>query len=182
MGVRTRQREQLGRLMPASSSDLDRRRDPRRAGALDMAFTLPYAVRMVRGHVEDVPGGLKESASTDGCTRWQARLKVVLPAARNGIFASLLFSFIFPWSDYIFVLVLTRTEVMTLTVEVTWHFGAPVEVLGQGPEHERAQDFTDFPRGRDHAALPRARHLARRGQGLRVADQAGASAPPMRVP
>jgi multiple sugar transport system permease protein len=88
------------------------------------AFNLPYVIWMMRGYFEDVPVELEESALIDGCTRWQALLRVVLPVARNGIFATAVFTFIFAWNDYIFALVLTRTEVMTFTVQVTGYFGA----------------------------------------------------------
>jgi multiple sugar transport system permease protein len=88
------------------------------------AFNLPYVVWMMRGYFDDVPIELEESALIDGCTRWQALTKVILPVARNGIFATAVFTFIFAWNDYIFALVLTRTEVTTFTVQVTAYFGA----------------------------------------------------------
>jgi multiple sugar transport system permease protein len=88
------------------------------------AFNLPYVVWMMRGYFEDVPIELEESALIDGCTRWQALTKVILPVARNGIFATAVFTFIFAWNDYIFALVLTRTEVATFTVQVMSYFGA----------------------------------------------------------
>jgi multiple sugar transport system permease protein len=88
------------------------------------AFNLPYVIWMMRGYFEDVPIELEESALIDGCTRWQALTKVVLPVARNGIFATAVFTFIFAWNDYIFALILTRTEVTTYTVQVMSYFGA----------------------------------------------------------
>jgi len=88
------------------------------------AFNLPYVIWMMRGYFEDVPVELEESALIDGCTRWQALTKVMLPVARNGIFATAVFTFIFAWNDYIFALVLTRTEVMTFTVQLSGYFGA----------------------------------------------------------
>ena len=88
------------------------------------AFNLPYVTWMMRGYFEDVPIELEESALIDGCTRWQALTKVILPVARNGIFATAVFTFIFAWNDYIFALVLTRTEVATFTVQVMSYFGA----------------------------------------------------------
>lgn len=91
---------------------------------LYVAFNVPYVVWMMRGYFEDIPVELEESALIDGCTRWQALMKVVLPVARNGIFATAVFTFIFAWNDYIFALVLTRTEVTTFTVQVMSYFGA----------------------------------------------------------
>jgi multiple sugar transport system permease protein len=88
------------------------------------AFNLPYVIWMMRGYFEDVPLELEESALIDGCTRWQALTKVILPVARNGIFATAVFTFIFAWNDYIFALVLTRSQVATFTVQVMGYFGA----------------------------------------------------------
>ena len=71
----------------------------------------------------DIPKALEESALVDGCTRWQVLWKVVFPMCRAGLFATAIFTFVFAWNDFIFALVLTRTEVTTYTVQVTHYFG-----------------------------------------------------------
>jgi hypothetical protein len=43
------------------------------------------------------------------------------------------FTFIFAWNDYIFALVLTRTEVMTFTVQATGYFGAQSTLWAPAP-------------------------------------------------
>jgi multiple sugar transport system permease protein len=106
------------------------------------AFSLPYVIWMMRGYIEDIPIELEESALVDGCTRWQVLRKVVLPMARSGLFATAVFTFVFAWNDFLFALVLTRTEVTTYTVQVTHYFGgqsnfwakiAAMSVLGTIP-------------------------------------------------
>ena len=106
------------------------------------AFSLPYVIWMMRGYIEDIPLELEESALVDGCTRWEVLWKVVLPMARCGLFATAVFTFIFAWNDFLFALVLTRTEVTTYTVQVTHYFGgqsnfwakiAAMSVLGTIP-------------------------------------------------
>ncbi|MEO8040558.1 MAG: carbohydrate ABC transporter permease [Betaproteobacteria bacterium] len=87
------------------------------------AFNLPYVIWMMRGYVNDIPKALEESALVDGCTRWQVLWKVVFPMCRAGLFATAIFTFVFAWNDFIFALVLTRTEVATYTVQVTHYFG-----------------------------------------------------------
>ncbi len=87
------------------------------------AFSLPYVIWMMRGYIEDIPLELEESALVDGCTRWEVLWKVVLPMARSGLFATAVFTFVFAWNDFLFALVLTRTEVTTYTVQVTHYFG-----------------------------------------------------------
>jgi multiple sugar transport system permease protein len=106
------------------------------------AFSLPYVIWMMRGYIEDIPLELEESALVDGCSRWKVLWKVVFPMARSGLFATAVFTFIFAWNDFIFALVLTRTEVTTYTVQVTHYFGgqsnfwskiAAMSMLGTAP-------------------------------------------------
>jgi len=106
------------------------------------AFSLPYVIWMMRGYIEDLPLELEESALVDGCTRWEVLWKVVFPMVRSGLFATAVFTFVFAWNDFLFALVLTRTEVVTYTVQVTHYFGgqsnfwakiAAMSVLGTVP-------------------------------------------------
>lgn len=106
------------------------------------AFNLPYVIWMMRGYIEDIPIELEESALVDGCTRWQVLWRIVVPMARTGLFATAVFTFVFAWNEFIFALVLTRTEVVTYTVQVTHYFGgqsnfwakiAAMSVLGSVP-------------------------------------------------
>jgi len=106
------------------------------------AFSLPYVIWMMRGYIEDIPLELEESAMVDGWTRWQVLWRVVFPMARTGLFATAVFTFVFAWNDFLFALVLTRTEVITYTVQVTHYFGgqsnfwakiAAMSVLGTLP-------------------------------------------------
>jgi multiple sugar transport system permease protein len=106
------------------------------------AFNLPYVIWMMRGYIQDIPKSLEESALVDGCTRWQVIWKVVFPMCRAGLFATAIFTFVFAWNEFLFALVLTRTEVTTYTVQVTHYFGgqsnfwtkiAAMSVLGTLP-------------------------------------------------
>jgi multiple sugar transport system permease protein len=106
------------------------------------AFNLPYVIWMMRGYIQDIPLELEESAMMDGCHRWEVLFKVVFPMARSGLFATAVFTFVFSWNDFIFALVLTRTEVVTFPVQLTHYFGgqsnfwakiAAMSVLGSLP-------------------------------------------------
>lgn len=106
------------------------------------AFNLPYVIWMMRGYIEDIPVELEESALVDGCNYWQVLRKVVFPMVRSGLFATAVFTFVFAWNDFIFALVLTRSEVTTFPVQVTHYFGgqsnfwakiAAMSVLGTVP-------------------------------------------------
>jgi multiple sugar transport system permease protein len=87
------------------------------------AFNLPYVIWMMRGYILDIPIALEQAALVDGYTRWQVLWKVVFPMCRAGLFATAVFTFVFAWNDFVFALVLTRTEATTYTVQVTHYFG-----------------------------------------------------------
>lgn len=88
------------------------------------AFNVPYVTWMMRGYIQDIPLELEQSAMVDGLSRWAVLYKVVLPMARAGLFATAVFTFIFAWNDFLFALILTKSEVVTYTVKVTGYFGS----------------------------------------------------------
>jgi multiple sugar transport system permease protein len=106
------------------------------------AFNLPYVIWMMRGYIADIPLELEESALVDGCTRWQMLWRVVFPMARSGLMATAVFTFVFAWNDFLFALILTRTDVITFPVQLTHYMGgqsnfwakiAAMSVLGTLP-------------------------------------------------
>jgi len=68
-----------------------------------VAFELPFAIFIMKGFFDGVPWDIEMSALTDGASRRQAFLRVVLPQVKNGIIAIAVFSFIRGWEEYIFV-------------------------------------------------------------------------------
>jgi multiple sugar transport system permease protein len=88
------------------------------------AFNLPYVIWMMRGYIQEVPIELEHSAMIDGLSRWQLLPKVVFPMIKGGLFATAVFTFLFAWNEFLFALVLTRSEVVTYPVQVTGYFGS----------------------------------------------------------
>jgi multiple sugar transport system permease protein len=106
------------------------------------AFALPYTVWMMRGYLQDVPVELEEAALIDGYSHLEVLWKVTVPMARNGLIATAIFAFVFSWNEFLFALILTRTEVITFTVQISQYFGpqstfwakiAAMSVLGTLP-------------------------------------------------
>ncbi|UVO35529.1 carbohydrate ABC transporter permease [Bradyrhizobium arachidis] len=95
------------------------------------AFNLPYVIWMMRGYIVDVPLELEESALVDGLNRWEVIWKVVFPMVRSGLMATSVFTFVFAWNDFLFALVLTRTEVITFPVMLTHYFGGQSNFWGK---------------------------------------------------
>jgi multiple sugar transport system permease protein len=95
------------------------------------AFNLPYVIWMMRGYIADIPIELEESALVDGCSRFSVLRKVVFPMVRPGLAATAVFTFVFAWNDFLFALVLTRTEVITFPVQLTHYFGGQSNFWGK---------------------------------------------------
>ncbi|MGF1475997.1 MAG: carbohydrate ABC transporter permease [Geminicoccaceae bacterium] len=91
---------------------------------LYVAFNLPYVIWMMRGYIQEVPVELEQSALVDGLTNWQVLWQVVMPMIRGGLFATAVFTFVFAWNDFVFALILTRSEIVTFPVQVTGYFGS----------------------------------------------------------
>ncbi len=68
-----------------------------------VGIELPFAIYIMKGFFDAVPWDIEMSALTDGASRRQAFVKVVLPQVTNGIIAISVFSFIRGWEEYIFV-------------------------------------------------------------------------------
>ncbi|MDR7420635.1 MAG: carbohydrate ABC transporter permease [Armatimonadota bacterium] len=65
---------------------------------------LPFALFVMKGFFDGIPWDIEMSALIDGASRLRAWYTVLLPQVRNGIGAIAMFSFLWGWTDYIFVL------------------------------------------------------------------------------
>lgn len=80
-------------------------------------FTLPLSVLLLRSYLDTVPQEMEEAAFVDGCTRWTALRKVVLPVVTPAIVSVGVYAFITGWSQqFVLALVLIQdTELMPIT-------------------------------------------------------------------
>ncbi len=82
-----------------------------------LAFLLPFTIWTLRGFVINVPVELEEAAMVDGCTRFQAFVRVVLPLILPGLVATSIYAFIQAWNEYVIAYVLlSDSERQTITV------------------------------------------------------------------
>lgn len=88
------------------------------------AFTLPFSIWMVRSFIEEVPAELEGAAMIHGMGQFKAFLTITLPLIKGGVLATALFIFILNWSEFLFALVLTSGNVVTVTVQVATYVSA----------------------------------------------------------
>lgn len=85
---------------------------------------VPFAIFQLRAAFEAIPVDLEEAAMVDGATRFQAFLKVALPAARPAIAVTALFAFMSAYNEYILAAtLLSREEMFTLPVALKRYIG-----------------------------------------------------------
>ena len=74
-------------------------------------FNLPFVIWMMKGYFQELPKDLEESAMVDGDTRMGAFRRVILPLAAPGLAATSMFTLILSWNEFLFALIITKTEV-----------------------------------------------------------------------
>ena len=85
-----------------------------------ITFVIPFCTWMLKGFFDTVPLSLDEQATIDGCSRWGAFFKVVLPIVKPGLAATAIFSFILSWNEFLFASVfLTKYDKWVLSVGLT---------------------------------------------------------------
>ena len=94
-------------------------------------FNLPYVIWMLRSYLDGVPAEIEESALVDGSTRLGAIWRITLPMVLPGLIATATFGFIFSWTEFLFAVVFTRTNAVTLPVTIAGYYGAQGAIWGQ---------------------------------------------------
>lgn len=83
---------------------------------VNLSIVMPFAVWMIKGFIDGIPIDTEEAALVDGSTRAQVIRNVVLPMAAPGIVTAGIFCFIVSWNDFLFALILTTNDAVTLPV------------------------------------------------------------------
>jgi ABC-type glycerol-3-phosphate transport system permease component len=79
-----------------------------------VSFAAPFCVWMLRGHFLAIPTDLDEAALVDGCGPFAAFWRVVLPLTMPGVVATAMFAFLVGWNEFLFALVLTTDQKMSV--------------------------------------------------------------------
>ena len=99
-------------------------------GNLQSTHSIPFAVYLLTNFFVTVPRDLDEAALIDGCSRWGALLRVILPVAIPGVIAAALFVFIQSWNNFLFAFMFTSSEsVRTLPVLLRGFVGGEAGVF-----------------------------------------------------
>ena len=81
-----------------------------------LAFSMPFAIWMLRGFVAAVPVELEEAATLDGASRFRFLWQVLFPLVAPGLVATSVLAFIHAWNDFLFAktFIISAAENQTL--------------------------------------------------------------------
>ncbi len=83
------------------------------------SFILPLTVWVMRGYFTSVPKSLEWSAQVDGCNWFQVFWRIFLPVSAPGLIAAAIFTFLVPWNEFLFALILVpRADVQTAPLAI----------------------------------------------------------------
>ena len=83
---------------------------------VNLALVMPFAIWMIKGFIDGIPIDTEEAALVDGSTRLQVIRNIVLPLAAPGLITSGIFCFIIAWNEFLFALILTNKDAVTLPI------------------------------------------------------------------
>ena len=83
-----------------------------------LIITVPFAVWMIKGFIQELPHELEEAAMIDGCSQLGVIRLITLPLIAPGLVITALFCFIWSWNDFMFALILTRNRALTIPVAI----------------------------------------------------------------
>ncbi|BFU43314.1 carbohydrate ABC transporter permease [Krasilnikovia sp. MM14-A1004] len=95
-----------------------------------LAFAMPFAVWTLRGFLSTIPVELEEAAMVDGCGRFGAFVRVVLPLLLPGLIATSIYTMILAWNEFMLTyFLISSPDNYTLPLWLT-HF-----TLSEGTEY-----------------------------------------------
>ena len=65
----------------------------------DATIGIPFSVLILKNYFASIPKELEEAAYIDGCNRFTAFIRVLIPIAKPGVVVCSVFSFLYAWGD-----------------------------------------------------------------------------------
>ena len=92
--------------------------------------TVPVTIHMLRTYFNSIPESLEESATLEGCNRFQVMRHISIPLAMPAIMSTGLFVFMIAWNEFLFALLflVDRRESWTVSLGLSQLANSTIEV------------------------------------------------------
>jgi multiple sugar transport system permease protein len=78
----------------------------------DATIGIPFSILILKNYFASIPIELEEAAIIDGCSRFSAFLRVVIPVAFPGVVVCGVFSFLYAWGDLAYGMTFIQEQMM----------------------------------------------------------------------
>jgi multiple sugar transport system permease protein len=105
-----------------------------------VALEIPLVVWIMRAFFDDISAEIDEAAMVDGCGRWSALSRIILPLAGPGLVTTAIFSAIFTWNEFLmglFIVITAASQtvpvgasgLLTMDRSIEWNVTSTVGVV-----------------------------------------------------
>jgi len=88
-----------------------------------VAINQPFTIWMLHSFFESIPKELDESALMDGCSRFEAFYRVIIPVMWPGVITTVLFSFLLAYNDFAVTAMLLSQDNQTMVPKIASFLG-----------------------------------------------------------
>ena len=65
----------------------------------DATIGIPFSILILKNYFASIPKDMEEAAYIDGCNRFTAFVRILIPIAKPGVAVCVIFSFLYAWGD-----------------------------------------------------------------------------------
>ncbi|MBS2966036.1 carbohydrate ABC transporter permease [Actinocrinis puniceicyclus] len=100
-----------------------------------LVFTIPYVVWTLRSFIVNIPVELDEAAMVDGCTRWGAFFRIILPLSLPGLVTTGVYAWIQAWNEFVLAnTLLSSNSKRTSMVWLSFYSSSPTHGADYGSQ------------------------------------------------
>ena len=95
---------------------------------INLSFVLPYTIWLLQAYFKTIPAELEDAARMDGCNRFQVANKIIIPLSIPGLTTAAILAFLLSWGEFLFALLITKTEKSYTSTVVAGMFATALDV------------------------------------------------------
>tara|TARA_Y100000588_G_scaffold211742_1_gene225865 strand:- start:823 stop:1959 length:1137 start_codon:yes stop_codon:yes gene_type:complete len=99
--------------------------------AVLVAINQPFTIWLMRSFFQNIPSELDEAARIDGCSHFQAFIKIIMPIMWPGVITTGLFSFMLGYNDYLVTSLLLDAQNQTMVPAISGLFNRDTSTTDQ---------------------------------------------------
>jgi len=78
----------------------------------DATIGIPFSILILKNYFASIPAEMEEAATIDGCNRFTAFLRILIPIAMPGVIVCAVFSFLYAWGDLAYGMTFIQDQTM----------------------------------------------------------------------